>query len=147
MLSFVYGRDRWPLASSLRQRKRKTAGLAHNRTQNGIMCVTKRRSSEQADTSRNQSRTPAKAHAQARNTSPPTQANNTTQRQSAQHAYTSYNRVNAFRVCARAVTAHNLVQHSETFSSYIAMNQRAGNQAAGLHPTTAVYLHKTHTLA
>ena len=42
-----------------------------------------------------------KAHAQARNVSPPTQANTTTQRQSAQHTYTSHNQQPAFQGAAR----------------------------------------------
>ena len=55
-------------------------------------CVAKSRNGKPIDTSRNYSRNPGKAHAQASNVSPPTQANKTTKQQPAEHAYTSRNR-------------------------------------------------------
>ena len=54
--------------------------------------VTKRRNGRPVDTNGNERRKPAKAHAQASNVSPPTQANKTTKQLLAEHAYPSLNR-------------------------------------------------------
>ena len=82
-----------------------------------IVCtaaVTKRRDGRLADTSRNESRKPPKAHAQARNVSPRKRANNTTQQQrpntptQATTSYSSYNRLPGRCTCTTPGTAlHN----------------------------------------
>ena len=79
----------------------------------------KRRSSGQPDASRNWSRKPSKAHAQASNGSPPTQADDTTLRQTAQHAYTSHNRQPAYQGAAHASDQATITQtdHKPTCDS------------------------------
>ena len=74
-------------------------------------CVTKRRNGRPVDTSRNKSRKPSKAHAQASDVSPPTQANKTTKQQPAEHAYTSPNRQPTYQLWRRtSVTSLQLMQ-------------------------------------
>ena len=71
-----------PLRLFVTRRQRK-----HLQEHREVLCVTKRRGSWQADRSKNHTRKPSKAHAQASSVSPPAQSNNTTQRQTAQHAF------------------------------------------------------------
>ena len=67
------------------------------KTLHGPAVITKGRNGRPVDTSRNYSRKASKAHAQASNVSPPTNANNTTQRQPAENAYSSHNQQPAYQ--------------------------------------------------